>query len=77
MSRLHDWATTQPDKVAVQMHDTDRKLTYLELDQRANRFAEWLLSLGLPEGSVIALLMENNLSTFELWWGARRAGVGP
>ncbi|MES2511386.1 MAG: AMP-binding protein [Pseudomonadota bacterium] len=75
MSRLHDWATTQPDKVAVTMHDTGQTLTYRELDQRANRFAEWLLSLGLPEGSVVALLLENNLSTFELWWGVRRAGL--
>lgn len=75
MTRLHDWATTQADKVAVQMQDTGRALTYQELDQNANRVAEWLLSLGLPEGSVIALLLENNLSTFELWWGARRAGL--
>lgn len=75
MSRLHDWATKQPGKVAVQMHETGKALTYDELDRRANRVAEWLLSLGLAEGSVIALLLENNLVTFELWWGARRAGM--
>lgn len=75
MTRLHDWAKTQPDKIAVRMHETGRSLTYRELDQRANRVAEWLLSLGLAEGSVIALLLENNLGTFELWWGARRAGL--
>ncbi|MES2415541.1 MAG: AMP-binding protein [Pseudomonadota bacterium] len=75
MSRLHDWAGTQPDKVAVQMHGTGQSLTYLQLDQRANRFADWLLSLNLPERSVIALLLENHLNTFELWWGARRAGL--
>ncbi|MES2191298.1 MAG: AMP-binding protein [Pseudomonadota bacterium] len=75
MTRLHDWAETQPDKIAVRMHETGRSLTYRELDQRANRVADWLLSLGLAEGSVIALLLENNLGTFELWWGARRAGL--
>ena len=75
MSRLRDWANKQPDKVAVQLHETGKSLTYQQLDQRANRVAEWLLSLGLAEGSVIALLLENNLGTFELWWGARRAGL--
>ncbi len=75
MTRLHDWAGTQPDKIAVRMHETGKSLTYKELDQRANRVADWLLSLGLAEGSVIALLLENNLGTFELWWGARRAGL--
>ncbi|MBI2726367.1 MAG: AMP-binding protein [Polaromonas sp.] len=75
MGRLHDWAKKQPGKLAVQMHETGKALSYQELDQRANRVAEWLLSLGLEEGSVIALLLENNIGTFELWWGARRAGM--
>lgn len=75
MSRLHDWATRHPDRIAMQMHETGQALSYQQLDQRANRVAEWLLSLGLTEGSVIALLLENNLGTFELWWGARRAGL--
>ncbi|MDB5861738.1 MAG: acyl-CoA ligase [Ramlibacter sp.] len=74
MTRLHEWAATQPGKTAIRMADGP-SLTYRELDERANRVAHWLLSLGLPEGGAVALLLENHLNTFELWWGARRAGV--
>ncbi len=79
MPALHDWALAQPDKLAVRMVDpTDGgtgELTYRELDERANRVARWLISLGLQPGDTIGLLLENHLRTFELWWGARRAGL--
>ncbi|MFC6283511.1 MULTISPECIES: AMP-binding protein [Polaromonas] len=75
MTFLHEWALTQPQKIAVQMQGTDQALNYRELDERANKVAHWLLSLNLAEGSVVALLLENNLRTFELWWGIRRAGL--
>lgn len=74
MTRLQTWAAAQPGKTAIQMADGP-SLTYRQLDERANRVALWLLSLGLPEGGVLAMLLENHLNTFELWWGARRAGV--
>ncbi|MBH1965490.1 MAG: AMP-binding protein [Comamonadaceae bacterium] len=75
MPALHDWALAQPDKVAVHMADGSGLLTYRELDERANRAAQWLLSLGLPPGATVGLLLENHLRTFEIWWGARRAGL--
>ena len=75
MTRLHEWARRQPDKIAFQMADTGAALTYAQLDARANQTARWFMSLGLAEGATVALLLENQLSTFELWWGARRAGL--
>ena len=75
MTRLHDWALTQPNKTAIHMLDGEAAISYRELDQRANQVAHWLLSLGLAQGAVVALLLENNARTFELWWGVRRAGL--
>ncbi len=75
MTRLREWALRQPDEVAFRMADGGASLSYRELDVRANQTAQWLLSLGLAEGATIALLLENQLGTFELWWAARRAGL--
>ncbi|MES2538331.1 MAG: AMP-binding protein [Pseudomonadota bacterium] len=75
MPRLHDWALEQPDKVAFHIAETGEAITYRELDERADRVASWLVSLGLKTGDTLALLLENHARTFELWWGARRAGV--
>jgi long-chain acyl-CoA synthetase len=75
MTFLHDWALHQPHKIAVHMQETGISISYRDLDNRANQIAHGLLSLGLTEGSVVALLLENNPHTFELWWGIRRAGL--
>ena len=74
MDRLHDNAMLHPDKVAA-VFTGGVSLTYGELDRRASRVARWLISLGLAPGDGIALLMDNDPRTFELWFGARRAGI--
>jgi long-chain acyl-CoA synthetase len=75
MPGLHAWAARQPGKPAIQMADGSGELSYRELDERGNKAAQWMISLGLQAGDTIALLLENHLRTFELWWGARRAGL--
>lgn len=80
MARLQEWAASQPDKLAVQMAAGvdgagGEALTYRQLNERAQRAAHWLLGLGLQQGDGVALLLENRIETFELWWGARRAGL--
>ena len=75
MPALHDWAAGQPGKPAVRMADGSGELSYRELDERGNRVAQWLISLGLEPGDTVGLLLENHLRTFELWWGVRRAGL--
>lgn len=74
MARLQQWASIHPDKIAVRMTEGP-SLTYRQLDEDANRVAHWLQALGLPQGACIALLLENRIETFALWWGARRAGL--
>ncbi len=68
-------AQAHPDKAAIVMAESGEQLTYGELDRRADQVARWLLSLGLQAGDTVALLLENHLRMFELWWGARRAGL--
>ena len=74
MTRLQHWASVQPEKVAVQMADGP-SLSYRQLHERAEAVARALVSWGLAEGACVALLLENRIETFELWWGARRAGL--
>lgn len=75
MPRLHEWAQRQPEKTAIQMADGSAALSYRELDDRADRAAQYLLDLGLEPGDTVALLLENHPCTFELWWAARRTGL--
>ena len=71
--RVH--ARTQPDKAALVMADCGQRLSYAELDARANQVAQLLRARGLKAGDHIALLLENQLRFFELCWGAQRAGI--
>jgi len=68
-------AQTQGDKAAYIMAGSGEVVTYAQLDQRSNQGAHLFRSLGLSQGDVIAILMENNARFFEVAWAAQRAGL--
>jgi len=68
-------AQSQGDKPAYIMAGSGEVVTYAQLDQRSNQGAHLFRSLGLQQGDVIAILMENNARFFEVAWAAQRAGL--
>ena len=72
---LADHARLTPDKPAIVSADTGQVVTYAELNERSNRFAQYLHAQGLRRGDHIAVLMENNLSFMEPIWAAFRSGL--
>ena len=75
MSHPSHHAQTHPDKIAYRMAGSGAAITYRELDERSNRGAHLLRSLGLKAGDHIALLMENRLEFMEICWAAQRSGL--
>lgn len=71
--RLH--AQTQPDKPAVVMSDGSGSLSYAALEDRANRGAQLLRSLGIGSGDTIAFWLPNCREVFEVYWAGQRAGL--
>jgi long-chain acyl-CoA synthetase len=71
--RLH--AQTDPERPAVIMTDRTRGLTYAELEDRANRGAHLIRSLGIGAGETIAFWLPNCAEVFEVYWAGQRAGV--
>ena len=72
---LGDHALATPEKPAAINGTTGAVLTYLELDEASNRFAQYLHAIGLRRGDHIAWLLENNVRCFELCWAAMRSGL--
>ena len=58
-------ARRYPRKVAVV--DSDRRLTYAELESRTNRMAHGLVQLGVRRGDRIGLLIGNSVLFVELY----------
>ena len=69
------FAALTPDKAAVVMSDTGAVLTYAELDERSIRLSRVLWDAGLRPGDDVALLAENSLRTYEVFWAAMRSGL--
>ena len=69
------WAISQPDRVAVLMVGSGEKMTYLELDEKANRISNLFVGLGLQPGDHIAFCLENTIDFLPLAWGAHYAGL--
>jgi len=57
------------------MSDGGGALTYAMLEDRANRGAQLLRSLGVARGDTIAFWLPNCPEVFEVYWAGQRAGV--
>jgi long-chain acyl-CoA synthetase len=68
-------AAAHPDRLALVVADTGETLTYRELDEGSNRFAQRLRRLGLKPGDRIAVLLKNRAEFPVAYWGAQRAGL--
>ena len=68
-------ALARPDAPAIIMGSSGETVTYGELEDGSNRFAQLLRSRGLRHGDHIAILMENNPTYLEAAWGAQRSGL--
>jgi long-chain acyl-CoA synthetase len=62
-----------PDKTAISFNDV--KLTYSEVENRANRVANALLKLGLEKGDRCAILMYNRLEWLEIYFAMAQTGI--
>ncbi|MDN5932391.1 MAG: AMP-binding protein, partial [Pseudonocardia sp.] len=69
------FAATTPDKAAVVLSDTGATLTYADLEDRSIRLSQVLHAAGLRPGDDVALLAENGLRTYEVFWAAMRSGL--
>ena len=62
-----------PNKVAIEFED--KKYSYLELDEEANKIANWAITKGYKTGDVISLLMENKPEFIFIWLGLSKIGI--
>lgn len=68
-------AQLAPDRLAVVLADTDRFLTYRQLDDNSAALARVLHDAGLQCGDVVALLGDNAVEAFEVFWATQRSGL--
>lgn len=70
---IEDLARTKPKNVAILCED--RKFTFREFDEAANRYARWAMAQGIGKGDVVALLMENRAEYVIAWLGIIKTGA--
>jgi len=69
------YAAQAPDRIAAVMAGTGETLSYGDLERRSVQLAHVLNEAGLRPGGVVALLTENSLRAFEVYWAAMRSGL--
>ena len=67
------WADLNPDKPAIIFEG--EKITYSELNRRANRASCWLQSLGIEKGDRVAAILSNCPQFLELFLACARLGA--
>ena len=72
---IEKWSIYRPQQVAVKENDTQRTLTYEQLNRLANRLTHRLYrEYDIGKGDRIALLMENSLEHIILFSAAQKLG---
>ena len=75
----YDWIThhagRRPTTLALHDLQTDRKLTYADLDRRTNQLTAALAGMGIGKGDRVALLAPNCTEYFELQFACGRLGA--
>jgi long-chain acyl-CoA synthetase len=68
-------AELDPDYPAVVAAGSGKTLTYGQLDDNSARLASALHSLGLRRGDAVAMVSDNVVEAFEVYWAALRSGL--
>jgi fatty-acyl-CoA synthase len=72
---LAERARITPDRVALVSVETGERLTYAQINDRADAAAAMLLDAGLQPGDRAGLLAANSIDFIALFFGALKAGV--
>jgi fatty-acyl-CoA synthase len=67
------WAELHPNKCAIIFKN--EKITYFELNERANRASCWLQSLGIEKGDRVAAMLNNCPEFIDLFLACARLGA--
>jgi acyl-CoA synthetase (AMP-forming)/AMP-acid ligase II len=65
------WSRKTPTKAAL--IESNRVVTYAQLDDRSSRIANTLAAAGVPPGSHVGYLGKNSAAFFEIWAGVNKA----
>ncbi len=72
---LGTMAEKLPDREAVVIGDGEVVVSYAELDARSNQAAHAFQHLGLQVGDTVAVMLDNCVEFFDVWWAAMRSGL--
>lgn len=73
---MEKWAIYSPDKIAVKEYETQRTLTYAQLNNAGGHIANYLKNeLNLVKGDRVAVLAEHCLEYVALFSAAQKSGI--
>ena len=72
---IESWVERHSNNIAL--IEDDRTMTFRQMDDFANRVANWALALGLKAGDTVALFARNRLEYVPMWYGLTKAGIIP
>ena len=69
-------AELTPDRIAIVELETGRRISYADLNDRANRLANFMhYELGVEKGDRVSILAKNSLVYLDLFYGLCKIGA--
>lgn len=70
---LHEKARLHENKIFLSYYD--ETFTYKQMDNNANRIANYLLSIGAKQGETLGIMMSNSPRWLDVFFGTQRLGM--
>lgn len=68
-------ARLTPLRVGLVELETGERFSYVEMNARANRLANWMLSLGVEKGDRVSIIAKNSMVYLDLFYGLAKIGA--
>ncbi|KAI8253646.1 putative acyl-CoA synthetase [Colletotrichum sp. SAR 10_98] len=72
---IREQARKRPDVLLVASHHQRKSLTYAQANDRSDRLAQGLASLGVQRGDRVAILMGNEIEYVEIFFACTKLGA--
>ncbi|KAF4813228.1 Acyl-CoA ligase sidI [Colletotrichum siamense] len=72
---IREQARKRPDALLVASHHQRKSLTYAQANDRSDRLAQGLASLGVQRGDRVAILMGNEIEYVEIFFACTKLGA--
>lgn len=72
---LSKWAAYSPNKIAIEEYETEKEISYLDLDKNSKKLVNILFAQNIKKGDRVLVVAEQSIELVTLFGAAQKSGI--